>query len=199
MFEVGVTPDFYVDAKGGFEAALTEKLDPVDGVSYRSMPAMEGKRATPEALDPFDAIFCPSMKVDAESLRGVERTAVIARWGVGYDSIDTQALTEADVALAITPGAVRRPVAEAILTFVFALSKNLRTQDKVTREGGWRGEAPLLVIAPEGGAELIHTRATLAEGRATLTFTPADWFTPQPVTVTGIDDALARARRRQDR
>ena len=39
--------------------------------------------------------------------------------------IDVDALTAADVALAITPAAVRRPVAEAIFTFIFALSTNL--------------------------------------------------------------------------
>jgi phosphoglycerate dehydrogenase-like enzyme len=58
--------------------------------------------------------------------------------------IDVDALTAADVALAITPGAVRRPVAEAILTFLFALSTNLVEQDKIVREGGWRGDLPKL-------------------------------------------------------
>jgi D-3-phosphoglycerate dehydrogenase len=34
---------------------------------------------------------------------------------------------------------VRRPVAEAIFTFVFALGKNLMALDRMTRSGGWRG------------------------------------------------------------
>ena len=41
---------------------------------------------------------------------------------------------------AITPNAVRRPVAEAILTLVFALLKNLMLQDRLTRSGRWRGD-----------------------------------------------------------
>jgi phosphoglycerate dehydrogenase-like enzyme len=80
----------------------------------------------------------------------VERLAVIARWGVGYDTIDTAALTAANIALAITPNAVRRPVAEAILTYVFALAKNLFEQDRVTRAGIWRGGLGRLGTCMEG-------------------------------------------------
>jgi phosphoglycerate dehydrogenase-like enzyme len=76
--------------------------------------------------------------------------AVIARWGVGYDTIDTAALTANDIALAITPNAVRRPVAEAILTYVFALAKNLFEQDRVTRAGFWRNGLGRLGTCMEG-------------------------------------------------
>jgi len=149
-FQVGVTPDFYVDAEGRFEQALAQKLDGVSGLEYGSMPPQPGKQATAEALNQFDAIFCLSLRVDEASLRSVDRTAVIARWGVGYDTIDTEALTQADIALAITPNAVRRPVAEAILAFVFALSKNVRTQDQVTRAGGWRAQLPSMGVCIGG-------------------------------------------------
>ncbi len=108
-------------------------------MEFAPMPPQPGKLATPEALDRFDAIFWLATKVTAESLRGVERLAMVARWGVGYDMIDVDALTAADVALAITPNGVRRPVAEAILTFIFALLKNLFAQDRLVRSGGWRG------------------------------------------------------------
>jgi phosphoglycerate dehydrogenase-like enzyme len=79
----------------------------------------------------------------------VSRTAVVARWGVGYDSIDTAALTAADVALAITPNGVKRPVAEAILTLIFALAKQVFLQDRITRQGQWRGglNAPTFCLA----------------------------------------------------
>ena len=144
MFRVGVTPDFYAEAKGRFERELEECLGPVPGIAYGPMPPQPGNVATPEALDQFDAIFALALRITPESLRGVERLTLVARWGVGYDMIDTGALTEADVLLAITPDAVKRPVAEAILAFVFALSKNLLIQDRVTRAGAWRGDLPRL-------------------------------------------------------
>jgi phosphoglycerate dehydrogenase-like enzyme len=96
--------------------------------------------ATPEALNQFDAIVNLALYLRAESLKGVERLAIVARWGVGYDRIDVAALTEADVMLSITPKGVRTPVAEAILTFIFALSKNLFRLDRITRAGQWRDE-----------------------------------------------------------
>jgi phosphoglycerate dehydrogenase-like enzyme len=96
--------------------------------------------ATPDAVDQFDAIISMSLKYTAQSLEGIERLTAIARWGVGYDMVDVDALTAADAVLCITPNAVRRPVAEAILALVFALLKNLPEQDRLTRAGKWRGD-----------------------------------------------------------
>ncbi len=144
MFRIGVTPDFYTDAKGCFENVLAERLGGFAGVEWGPMPPQPGKMGTPEALGGFDAIFSLGLKITPESLRGVERLAVVARWGVGYDMIDVPALTEAGIALAITPTATRRPVAEAILTFIFALSTNLLELDRMTRRGQWRGVLPRL-------------------------------------------------------
>lgn len=108
------------------------------------MPEQPGKIATLDAIDRYDAIFGLGLKFTRESVTGAKRLALIARWGVGYDMIDTQAITDHDIALAITPEAVKRPVAEAILTFVFALGTNLLAQDRLVREGKWRGDLPKL-------------------------------------------------------
>jgi phosphoglycerate dehydrogenase-like enzyme len=143
-FRVGVTPDFYTDAKGRFESVVESKFSGIPGLEWGPMPPQPGKVGTPDAIGQFDALFSLGLKINADSLAGAERLALVARWGVGYDMIDVDALTAADVALAITPGAVRRPVAEAILTFVFALATNLVEQDRIVREGGWRGNLPRL-------------------------------------------------------
>lgn len=139
-FRLGMSPDFYTDAKGKFEQVFEEQMRGVTGLECSSMPPQPGKLATADALNQFDAICSIALKITPESLRGVDRLALVARWGVGYDMIDVQALTEADIALTITPNAVRRPVAEAILTLVFALLKNLLPLDRLTRAGGWRGD-----------------------------------------------------------
>ncbi len=68
----------------------------------------------------------------------------MARFGVGYDTVDVDACTKAGIALCITPDGVRRPVAVAILTLMLALTGRLIVKDKLTREaaGGFarRGE-----------------------------------------------------------
>jgi phosphoglycerate dehydrogenase-like enzyme len=139
-FRIGITPDFYTEAKGKFESVLEEQLAGVNGVECAPMPPQSGKVATPDALNQFDAIFWLALKITTESLQNVDRLAVVARWGVGYDMLDVDAMTEANIALAITPNAVRRPVAEAILALVFALLKNVAEQDRLTRAGKWRGD-----------------------------------------------------------
>src|SRR5712692_7875536 len=139
-FRIGITPDFYTEAKGKFESVLEEQLSGANGVESAPMPPQPDKVATPDALNQFDAIFWLALKITPESLQGVDRLAVVARWGVGYDMIDVDALTEAGIVLCITPNAVRRPVAEAILALIFALLKNLPEQARLTRAGKWRGD-----------------------------------------------------------
>jgi phosphoglycerate dehydrogenase-like enzyme len=137
-FRVGLTPDFYTDAKGYFEGPVEEVFGAVPWVEVVPMAALPNKTATREALDQFDAIMNLAVHVTADSLKGVERLAIVARWGVGYDRIDVAALTEAGVLLSITPKGVRTPVAEAILALAFALSKNMFRLDRMTRAGQWR-------------------------------------------------------------
>jgi phosphoglycerate dehydrogenase-like enzyme len=143
-FRVGVTADFATEAKGRFEQSLEAKLSGVSGLEWEMMPELAGNVGTPDVLDQYDAIFALSTWFKAESVAGCRRLAVVARWGVGYDRIDTEALTANGIALAITPNAVRTPVAEAILTLILALAKNLLLQDRITRAGKWRGDLPRL-------------------------------------------------------
>ena len=56
---------------------------------------------------------------------------------MGYDSVDTVALAERGIMLTNTPVAVRRPVAVATLTLIFALAGRLFTKDKLARGGRW--------------------------------------------------------------
>jgi phosphoglycerate dehydrogenase-like enzyme len=143
-FRIGITPDFFTDAQGKFESIIEKNFSAVDGLEWMPMPPQPGKLGTSDALNRFDAIFSLALKITPDSLKGVDRLAVVARWGVGYDMIDVEALTAADIALAITPGAVKRPVAEAIIALVFGLSSNLLQQDRLVRRGGWRGDLPKL-------------------------------------------------------
>lgn len=148
-FIAGVTPDFAVEAKGLYESQLAEKLTAA-GIEWELMPELPGNAVTPEIADRYDAIFALASWFRAEGVRGCRRLAVIARWGVGYDRVDTAALTENGIALAITPNAVRTPVAEAIFTLMLAVAKNLRMQDQVTRAGKWRGALPRMGVNLRG-------------------------------------------------
>lgn len=202
-FRVGISPDFYVDAKGRFEFALASKLSGVPGLTYESLPPQPDKLATPAALDRFDALFSLGLKIRPESVERVDRLVLVARWGVGYDMIDVPALTRAGIALAITPNAVKRPVAEAILTLILALSKDLREQDRIVREGKWRGNLRRLGTTLQGrtlasigygniAREMFRLSGSLGFGR----FLACDPFADlaaakaQNVEITTLEDVL---------
>ena len=137
LFRVGITPDFATEAKGLLDPALVQILGPVQGVEWEVMPDTAGV-AVADVLDRYDAVIVLDYHFTAESFRGVERLAIIARWGVGYDRIDVAAATEADVILSITSDGVRRAVAEGAVALILALAKNLRTMDRNCRAGLWR-------------------------------------------------------------
>lgn len=96
---------------------------PVDG----TMPAA--------GLEGYDALILLGAHFKRASIPNDGRLAVVARFGVGYDSVDVDACTDHDIAVVITPDGVRRPVAVAILTFIFALAGRLLVKDALTREG----------------------------------------------------------------
>jgi phosphoglycerate dehydrogenase-like enzyme len=75
--------------------------------------------------------------VTAETLAQSPNLLVIARFGVGYDAVDVNACTNADVLVTIATGAVDRPVAEATIGWMIALSHNTLIKDKLVRSGQW--------------------------------------------------------------
>jgi len=85
----------------------------------------------------YDAILVLSPIVSHDTLARAARLTVIARFGVGYDTVDVTACTEAGVILVITPDGVRRPVAHATLAFILALSTRMFQKDRITRAGRW--------------------------------------------------------------
>jgi len=138
-FRIGITPDFDRDAKGLIDPVLTEWLDGLPGVTHGRL-ADVGPIATPAQLRDVDGVINLALKFGPESFTGQDRLTVIARWGVGYEMIDVDACTANDVALCITPEGVRRPMAEAEMAMVLALSKRLTAKDRALRGGVWRGD-----------------------------------------------------------
>ena len=76
-------------------------------------------------------------KVTSETVADAGELLAIARFGVGYDSVDVAACTAADVLVCITAGAVDRPVAEATIGWMIALTHNMRVKDALVREARW--------------------------------------------------------------
>jgi phosphoglycerate dehydrogenase-like enzyme len=86
-------------------------------------------------LETIDALILLAHRFDRNSVPKSGRLGVIARFGVGYDTVDVQACTEAGIALVITPESVRRPVAVSIITLMLALTGKLPLKERLTRAG----------------------------------------------------------------
>ncbi len=149
VFRVGITPDFGGQTFETVSRAIAEVLDPLPGIEHEIMRDTGGT-AAPDVIDQYDAVIVFGYYFPKESFRGLKRLACLARWGVGYDRVDAGACTEADVLLALTPNSVRRPVAEGIFAFIFALAKNLQALDVRTRSGRWREDFHCNSICVQG-------------------------------------------------
>jgi len=93
---------------------------------------------TPDIMARYDGLYVNSPRVSAVSVARADlRVKIVSRHGVGYDSVDVAALAARGVVATNTPVAVRRPVAVAALTFIFALAGKLVEKDRLTRSGRW--------------------------------------------------------------
>ena len=73
----------------------------------------------------------------AAAIRANPSLRVIARVGVGTDSIDRAAADAARVAIAITPGMNAAAVADQTLAMILALTRKVTAQDRNVKDGRW--------------------------------------------------------------
>jgi phosphoglycerate dehydrogenase-like enzyme len=131
-----LTHDFLSDGKLVYRDIGLSVLEEAPEVSHRFLETHH-PIVKPEQLDGLDAIISLTPRYTRDSLAGVEGLTAIIRFGVGYDSVDVQACTDANVLLCITAGAVNHSVAEATLAWMLALSHRVLIKDRILREGQW--------------------------------------------------------------
>ncbi len=103
------------------------------GVELRFLPPGDPIRA--DEMEDVNALILLGERFAAESIPVSGRLSIVARFGVGYDTVDVEACTRNDIAVCITPDGVRRPVAVAILTLMLSLTGRLMTKDRLARQG----------------------------------------------------------------
>ena len=135
-FRVGLTADF-LDGEGNLPPwdVGIDILRAVTG-DYVFMPDVA--EVEPEMIAGLDAVVARIPRFTARTLEGVERLTILARFGVGYDTVDIPACTRAGVVVTITPDGVRRSMAETVLTMLFALSHRLTIKERDLRAGRWQ-------------------------------------------------------------
>lgn len=143
-FKLALSADFQrADGTPAFPMFDLSPLDDDPRIEWSFIPVTDGRIAADD-IKGYDGLILLAAKFDRDSFPGDDKLSLIARFGVGYDTVDVAACDDNNVALVITPSGVRRPVAVSILTYILALAGRLMTKDKLTRQGpeGWakRGE-----------------------------------------------------------
>jgi phosphoglycerate dehydrogenase-like enzyme len=133
-FRIGLSADFR-NADGSptfrdFDLAPLMQDARVETVFLESESVLSARQ-----LETIDGLILLAHRFDRNSVPKSGRLGVIARFGVGYDTVDVQACTEAGIALVITPESVRRPVAVSIITLMLALTGKLPLKERLTRAG----------------------------------------------------------------
>lgn len=137
-FKVGITRDI-LDSRGepsfGRDALAILEREPA--IEWEYLPERIDQVGPDEAAR-YDALYVNTPRVPAAAVaRADRRLRVVARHGVGYDSVDVAAMSAAGVLVTNTPAAMPRPVATIALTFILALAGKLMLKDRLTRTGRW--------------------------------------------------------------
>ena len=135
-FRVGFARGF----EGGLMAPEAFALLDAHNVAYSYVDMAEDE-VRAKSIAGYDAVALLGERFGTPALRGNAGLVAVARWGVGYDTVDVAACTAHDVCVFITPDGVRRPVAVAILTFLLALALRVRAKDAMVRRAEWGRKA----------------------------------------------------------
>jgi phosphoglycerate dehydrogenase-like enzyme len=138
----------------GFEpdGADTGRRLAAAGHALRLAPA-RARRSPAELVELLDGVVAAIVSTDpfdAEVLAAAPRLRVIARVGVGTDSIDLEAAARHGVAVCTTPGANTETTADHTLALMLAALRRLPAHDRAVRAGGWERTGPALAGELEG-------------------------------------------------
>lgn len=136
-FTIALTADFF-DAEGQpkYQNLGLSVLDANPRIRH-CVFAEHRAKITADQVGDAQAILVLTPAVTAETVAHADDLLAIGRFGVGYDTVDVDACTRADVAVIIAAGSVDRSVAEAAVGWMIALTHHVRIKDLLVRNGRW--------------------------------------------------------------
>ena len=137
-FRVGLTRDLLNrNGEPSFGREVLGLLDAAEGIEWEWIPETMTE-ITPDVAARYDGIHLSGPRLTRASIaRDDCRLKIVARHGVGYDSVDVPACTERGIIVTNAPLGVRRPVAVMAVTFILALSQRLMFKQQLAREHRW--------------------------------------------------------------
>lgn len=127
MARVVITQPLHADGMAVLEAAGLETVVAGGGTPEQYLPLLQNA----------EALIIRIGYIDKKTMEQCPCLKVIGRPGVGVDNIDVAAATERGIAVATTPGANTRSVAECAFAMMLAAAKDLPRADQQLRAGNW--------------------------------------------------------------
>ena len=105
----------------------------------------EGNVTSPEAIVALaaeaDAVMNTYTPVPAEAIRGLRRCRVIARYGIGVDTIDIGEATARGILVTNVPDYCIDEVSDHALALILSLTRGVVPLDRTVRSGSWKRDA----------------------------------------------------------
>lgn len=101
----------------------------------------ESREVVMAACEEADAIINQYICIDAAFIRRLHRCQVICRYGIGVNTIDVPAATEAGIMVANVPDGSLEDVSDHAAALILSLSRGLGIYDRAIREGEWNYQA----------------------------------------------------------
>ena len=111
-------------------------LSAAPGISFDMVDDMTSVEVRP-LLEATDAILVRTQPLPGAVLDRARNLKILSRHGVGYDSIDVEALNRRGIPLCVVGDANSASVAEHTMMLILALAKRVTRYDRATRAGNW--------------------------------------------------------------
>jgi glyoxylate reductase len=104
--------------------------------------------------------------IDEEVINSESKLMIISNYAVGYDNIDVKTATKRKIIVTNTPDVLTDTTAEMAWALLFSVARRIVEADKFTRQGKFKGWAPLLMHGRDITAKTLGVIGTGRIGTA---------------------------------
>jgi len=156
------------------------------GAELRVAPSVEPTQLRRAVAD-ADAVMSQTAPNDGDLIRAMSRCLVIVRYGVGFDTVDLAAATEAGICVANVPDYGTQEVALHAITLLLTVHRRITQYDANLRAGRWmRGPD---VVPP---IHRLHGRTLGIVGLGRIGKALASYAVPFGLRVLAYDPYITR-------
>lgn len=105
---------------------------------------------TIEICKDADALMVQHAKITRRVIENLSKCKIIARFGVGYDSVDVKAATDHGIMVANVPDYCVDEVSSQVIAFIMALSRKIALLNNSVKSGNWDFQIAVPIFRLQG-------------------------------------------------